>query len=103
MGWKMIEQIRDEYRDGSDMGLREISTDPSYRMGLEDGYRRGYADAMREVARGESYRERMPRDSYRRDGGYPMSGFRGEPYDNEGDYEYDMGERRRRDSRGRYM
>ena len=99
----MIEQIRDDFRDGSDMGLREVSNDPSYRMGLEEGYRRGYADAMSEATRSGSYRERMPRDSYRRGGNYPMSGFRGEPYDREDDYEYDMGERRRRDSRGRYM
>ena len=103
MGWKMIEQIRDEYGGGSDMGLRETSADESYRMGCEHGYRKGYADAMREISKDGRFHERMPRDSYRRDGGYPMSGFRGEPYDSEGVYEYDMGERRRRDSRGRYM
>ena len=103
MGWKMIEQIRDEFRNESDMGLREVSADPSYRMGMEEGYRRGYADAMSEATRSGSYRERMPRDSYRRGGDFPMSGFRGDPYDREDDYEYDMGERRRRDSRGRYM
>ena len=98
MGWKMIEQIRDEYGGGSDMGLRETSADESYRMGCEHGYRKGYSDAMREAAKDGRFHERMPRDSYR--GG--MSGYRDNPYDMD-DYEDYMGERRRRDSRGRYM
>lgn len=94
----MIERIRDEY-GGSDMGLREVSEDSSYRMGVEEGYRKGYADAMREASRGGSYRERMPRDSYR--GGYRMPGNRIDP--DEMDYDDWENERRRRDSRGRYM
>lgn len=101
MGWKMIETVRDEYRDGSDMGLREIAADEAFRKGREVGYREGFGDAMREVSQGGSYRERMPRDSYRGGDRYPMSNYRGDRFDDS--YDYDMGERRRRDSGGRYM
>lgn len=104
--WEIIEQGRGDY--GRGMGFR-MPDDPeeAYRQGCEDGYKKGYGDAMRESNGGMDYRGGMGF----RDGGqgsivehypqYPVRGRMG--YREDGDQYPDMGERKSRDSRGRYM
>lgn len=113
MGWnelKMIHEMCDEpdySRDG--FGLRAGDAGMAY----QEGYRKGFSDAMREVSGRSGYREGYRNDgsrgSYmgeRRMPGFPeppVMDFR-EHYDPMDMRDYDdMGERRRRDSRGRYM
>lgn len=98
--WKILESGRDYDRD-SDMGFRgDQELEEAYRKGCECGYKKGYGDAMKEVSgdmgfRGDrSYRNGMSGMGER----YPEYPVRDmdfwDPY---------MGERRMRDSRGRYM
>lgn len=108
-----------EIREGYDpeemrMGMRGgDDAEAAYEEGCRHGYRKGYGDAMKEVSGGYGrhgsmgYREG---DSDRQRGGMEQSSRYGERmylppyvnYRNEDDDDY-MGERRRRDSRGRYM
>lgn len=90
--WNMLEIIH-EGGDMDDFGMREgrSELDMAYRKGCEHGYRK----AMMEMNGGMGFRE----------GGYSGGTSRmGERYDYPS-YPYmdEMGERRRRDSRGRYM
>lgn len=113
MGWnelKMIHEMCDEPdypREG--FGLRAGDAGTSY----WEGYRKGFADAMRGDYSRSGYRDGSRNDNSR--GGYmgerrmpgypepPVMDFR-EHYDPMDMRDYDdMGERRRRDSRGRYM
>ena len=104
-----------EIREGYDpdeprMGMRGgDESDMAYEEGCRHGYRKGYADAMR-----ESHGDMGFRDSgYSRSGMSDGSGRYGygrrmmyPPYVNFRDEDEDMdtmNERRRRDSRGRYM
>lgn len=107
--WSIIEEGRDGY--GSDMAFRSMEEREAYK----EGCRHGYEKAMREVHGEMGYRDDYGmrggssygmRD-YGRGGG--MSGERRFPgYMPESPYmgyrdDDEMGERRRRDSRGRYM
>lgn len=105
MGWRILEEGRDFPR-GLDMDFRgDPDLEEAYRKGCECGYKKGYGDAMREVSgdmgfrggqgysRGSGMGERYPQ--------YPV--MRGMGFRDEEDSYSDMGERRRRDSRGRYM
>ena len=98
--WKILEDYNPEERRGmsyrGDMG--------EYEEGFEEGCEHGYMKAMKEM-RMMGMRGGMGRGTGRMnnryvDGAYmpPYPAFR----DDDDNYE-DMGERRRRDSRGRYM
>lgn len=86
----------------------EDEAEMAYEEGCKHGYKKGYGDAMKEVSGEMGYRGGM---GYRSGGGSgsssgsygrrmypPYMGFR----DDEEEME-SMNERRRRDSRGRYM
>lgn len=106
--WSIIEDGREEY--GRDMGFRSYEEEEAYKKGC----RHGYEKAMKEIHGDMGYR-----DDYEQRGGgsygmrdYGRSGMSGErrfpgympetPYMGYRDDD-EMGERRRRDSRGRYM
>lgn len=98
--WEIIEQGRGDYgRDG--MGFR-LPDDPeeAYRQGCAEGYKKGYDDATKEAVGngGMGFRGdiggRYPQYPVRERMGYR---------ENDDQYYDGMGERRRRDSMGRYM
>ena len=98
--WSIIEEGREDY--GRDMGFRSYEEEEAYKRGC----RHGYEKAMREIHEEMGYREGYGRRDYGRDG---MSGERRfpgympeSPYMGYRDYD-EIGERRRRDSRGRFM
>lgn len=108
--WTILEEGRDEY--GRDMGFRSYEEEEAFKMGCKHGYEKamkmmhgsmGYRDDYgrseygnhdygRDMQGGMSNERRFP--GYFPEGPYMGMGYRG------GD---DMDERRRRDSRGRYM
>lgn len=81
--WRILE---DERRG---MGMRD-ELDEAYEAGFEEGCKQGYRKAMEEV-RGDM--------GFRDGGGYEM----GERYPSRTGIRTTYGERRMRDSRGRYM
>lgn len=91
--WNMLEIIH----EGDDFGMRggDRELEEAYRKGCEHGYRK----AMREMEGGMGFRE--SRDPVGYSGGSSRMGERFDypsyPYMDE------MGERRRRDYRGRFM
>lgn len=112
-----------EIREGYDpeemrMGMRGgMSADEAYEQGCRHGYKKGYGDAMREASEEYGFRGDMGyREGSSRGQGGQSSGQSGRsgssygnrmfypPYMNYRDEDEDMmNERRRRDSRGRYM
>lgn len=97
--WTIMEEGRDDY--GRGFGMRDGGElEEAYR----EGCRHGYEKAMRE-AHGMGFREG---ESYGNRGGYGMGerrmmpGYPDPMYREMPPYD-EMGERRRRDSRGRYM
>lgn len=95
--WEIIEEGRGG-TDGYDYGMRGGNEqDRAYMEGYRRGCREGYEKAMYESRQGNMNERRMP--GYFPE--YPYMDMREnrDPYSND----YDMGERRRRDSRGRYM
>lgn len=101
--WKIREGYEPEdIRYGERGGHDEI------REAYEEGCEHGYRKAMKEMGGGMGYREG---ETIRHRGSADQSGtsygnrMYFPPYVNyrEDDDDYDMGERRRRDSRGRYM
>lgn len=94
------------FETGRETGFRDMDPEEAYDLGCKDGYRKGYRDAMRKASEEIGFRdgdrpmeERYPergRMGFRDDG--DSSGFR-----DGGGYSGGMGERRRRDSWGRYM
>lgn len=97
--WTIMEEGREDY--GRGFGMRDGGElEEAYR----EGCRHGYEKAMRE-ARGMGFREG---ESYGNRGGYGMGerrmmpGYPDPMYREMPPYD-EMGERRRRDSRGRYM
>lgn len=98
--WKIREGFDpDEMR----MNMRgEDEAEMAYEEGCKHGYKKGYGDAMKEVSGEMGYRggggSGSSSGSYGRRMYPPYMGFR----DDEEEME-SMNERRRRDSRGRYM
>lgn len=95
--WTIMEEGRDDY--GRGFGMREGGSEVE--MAYREGCRHGYRKAMEEMKGGMGFRE----DGNYGGGGYSGGTSRmGERYDYP-PYPYmdEMGERRRRDSRGRYM
>lgn len=101
-------EIREGYDPDERMEMRgSESAEMAYQEGCRHGYKKGYGDAMREVSgelgyrSGSSYRHG---DSTRMGDRHGMGGYMPSypSYRDEDEYE-EMGERRRRDSRGRYM
>ena len=89
--WTIMEEGRDDY--GRGFGMREGGSEVE--MAYREGCRHGYRKAMEEMQGGMGFRE----------GEYGGGSSRmGERFDYPS-YPYmdEMGERRRRDSRGRYM
>lgn len=95
--WEIMEEGRDDY--GRGFGMRESGSEVE--MAYREGCRHGYRKAMEEMKGGMGFREGGNYGG----GGYSGGTSRmGERYDYP-PYPYmdEMGERRRRDSRGRYM
>lgn len=108
-----------EIREGYDpdemrMGMRGgMDPEEAYEEGCRHGYKKGYGDAMRDASEEYGYRGGMGfRDENTRGMSYGQSGRSSlsygnrmpyPPYVNYRDDEDEMNERRRRDSRGRYM
>lgn len=95
--WTIMEEGRDDY--GRGFGMREGGSEVE--MAYREGCRHGYRKAMEEMKGGMGFREGGNYGG----GGYSGGTSRmGERYDYP-PYPYmdEMGERRRRDSRGRYM
>lgn len=95
--WTIMEEERDDY--GRGFGMREGGSEVE--MAYREGCRHGYRKAMEEMQGGMGFREGGNYGG----GGYSGGTSRmGERYDYP-PYPYmdEMGEHRRRDSRGRYM
>lgn len=101
-------EIREGY-DPDEMRMNMRGGDEAemaYEEGCKHGYKKGYGDAMKEVSGEMGYRQGGSGSGSRGSSGGsygrrmfpPYMGFR----DEDEDMEY-MNERRRRDSRGRYM
>ena len=98
-------EIREGYDPDERMEMRGgDSAEIAYHEGCRHGYKKGYGDAMREVSGEFGYRSGS---GYRRGESTRMGDRHGmggyyPSYRDEDEYE-EIGERRRRDSRGRYM
>lgn len=110
--WSILEEGRDDY--GRDMGFRSYEEEEAFKMGCKHGYEK----AMKMMHGSMGYRDDYDRSNYgNRDYGRGMQGdgmtgerrfpgyfpegpYMGMGYRGGGD---EMDERRRRDSRGRYM
>ena len=97
--WSIIEEGRDEY---GHMGFREEAEMEAYKRGCRHGYEKAMREIHGDMGRRATYGERdyddyggmSERRRYGRMGEPPYSSWRDDDM---------MGERRRRDSRGRYM
>ncbi len=92
------------FETGRNMGIQDMDPEDAYDLGCKEGYRKGYRDAMREASEEIGFRENN-RFMGENSSGRGHMGFRDdEDYrrsHREG-YSEGMGERRERDSYGRY-
>ena len=89
--WTIMEEGRDDY--GRGFGMRDGGSEAE--MAYREGCRHGYRKAMEEMQGGMGFRE----GGYGRGTSNMVERFDYPSYP----YMDEMGERRRRDSRGRYM